>query len=112
MNLKAIIKNYRNYIISFWIALSLILISNQWIGAATPIRIPIFSIHEIVDLNNLPVTSLQSLSLYTNTKQDLENFLDYLVRNKYWFLSSQELYDYFLTKSKPVPSEHLYQKKI
>jgi peptidoglycan/xylan/chitin deacetylase (PgdA/CDA1 family) len=112
MKLKAILKNYRNYIISFWMAVSLILISNQWIGAATPIRIPIFSIHEIVDLNNLLGTSLQDISLYTNTKQDLENFLDYLVRNKYWFLSSQELYDYFLTQSKPVPSEHLYQKKI
>lgn len=112
MKFKAIFKNYRNYIISFWLTLSLVLIPNQWLRAVNPISIPIFSLHEIVDLNNLPKTSLQNLSLYINTKQDLEKFLDYLVRNNYWFLSAQELYDYFLTKSKPIPSKHLSQKTI
>jgi len=112
MNWKAIFKNYKNYIISFWLTLSLFFIPNHWVRAVNPISIPIFSLHDIVDLNNLPKSSLQNLSLYTNTKQDLEKFLDYLVRNNYWFLSSQELYDYFGKKSKPIPSARLRQKPI
>lgn len=108
---KAIITNYRLYLISFCFTLSLIVIPSSWVSAINPIRIPIFSLHEIVDLNHLP-TLFQELSPYNNTKQDLEKFLDYLVLNKYWFLSSQELSDYFIEKSQPIPSEHLSQKPI
>jgi len=105
--LKAILKNYINYILSFCLTLSIILMSNQLVNAVNPISIPIFSLHEVVELNKLPQSSL-----YTNTKQDLEKFLDYLVRNKYWFLSTQELSEYFIEKSKPIPSQHLSQKPI
>lgn len=112
MTLKALFKNYLQYFLSVCLTISLIIISNQWVNAAKPITIPIFSFHEVVDLNKLPKPSFQELSLYNNTKQDLEKFLDYLVRNQYWFLSSQELSEYFIEKSKPVPSEHLSQKPI
>jgi poly-beta-1,6-N-acetyl-D-glucosamine N-deacetylase len=112
MNLKAIFKNYINHFIIFYLTLILLIISNQWVSAANSINIPIFSLHDIVDLNNLPTSSFQSLSLYNNTKQDLEKFLDYLIRNNYWFLSTQELSDYFIEKSQPLPSEHLSQKPI
>lgn len=112
MALKAIPKNYLTYLISFCLTLSLILMSNQLVKAINPISIPIFSLHEVVDLNKLPKPSFQDLSLYNNTKQDLEKFLDYLVSNKYWFLSTQELSKYFIEKSQPIPSEHLSQKPI
>ena len=112
MNLKAIPQNYRKYLIGFWLTLCLILIPNQWVSAVNQISIPIFSLHDIVDLNNLAKPSLQERSLYSNTKQDLEKFLDYLVRNKYWFLSTQELSVYFIEKSKPIPSARLSQKPI
>lgn len=112
MKLKAIFKNYLKYIFSFCLTISLIIISNQWVQAANTVSIPIFSLHEVVDLNNLPKPSLQDLSLYNNTKQDLEKFLDYLVSNKYWFLSTQELSKYFIEKYQPIPSEHLSQKPI
>lgn len=112
MALKAILKNYQTYLISFCLTLSLILIPNQLVKAINPISIPIFSLHEVVDLNKLSKASFQNLSLYNNTKQDLEKFLDYLVSNKYWFLSTQELSKYFIEKSQPIPSEHLSQKPI
>lgn len=86
--------------------------SNQLAKAINPISIPIFSLHEVVDLNNLSKPSFQNLSLYNNTKQDLEKILDYLVSNKYWFLSTQELSQYFIEKSQPIPSEHSSQKPI
>lgn len=113
MKLTTIINNYRNYILGFCLTFSLILICSQWVNTASPpISIPIFCLHEIVDLNKSSQSSFQSLSLYNNTKQDIEQFLDYLVRNKYWFLSTQELSEYFIEKSKPIPSEHLSQKPI
>ena len=112
MKLPDFFKAYRKYLLSFCLAISLIIISNQWVNAANTVSIPIFSLHEVVDLNKLTKPSFQDLSLYNNTKQDLEKFMDYLVRNKYWFLSTQELSQYFIEKSKLIPSEHLSQKPI
>lgn len=112
MTFKAIFKNYRTYLVSFCLTISLIIISNQWANAANTVSVPIFSLHEVVDLNKLPKPSLPDLSLYNNTKQDLEKFLVYLVNNKYWFLSTQEVSKYFIEKSQPIPSEHLSQKPI
>jgi peptidoglycan/xylan/chitin deacetylase (PgdA/CDA1 family) len=45
-------------------------------------------------------------------KQDLEKFLEYLIIDNYWFLTAQDLYDFFLTKSKIIPPEHWNQKPI
>lgn len=45
-------------------------------------------------------------------KQDLEKFLESLIIDNYWFLTAQDLYDFFLTKSKIIPPEHWNQKPI
>jgi len=77
-------------------------------------EIAIFGFHDIVDINNpnqLPPQRSESDGDYT--KQNLEEFIDYLVHNNYWFLSSQELYDYFLSADKKkIPDEHQGQKKV
>lgn len=112
MKLKALFKKYRQYLLSICLTVSLIIISQQWVNAVNTISIPIFSLHEVVDINKLSKPSLQDISLYNNTKQDLEKFLDYLIKNKYWFLSTQELSEYFIEKSQPIPSQHLSQKPI
>lgn len=112
MKLKALFKKYQQYLLSICLTVSLIIISQQWVNAVNTISIPIFSLHEVVDINKLSKPSLQDISLYNNTKQDLEKFLDYLIKNKYWFLSTQELSEYFIEKSQPIPSQHLSQKPI
>jgi peptidoglycan/xylan/chitin deacetylase (PgdA/CDA1 family) len=42
----------------------------------------------------------------------METLLDYLVKHNFWFLSTQELYDYFITHAKKIPPEHLGQKPV
>ena len=45
--------------------------------------------------------------------QKLEPFLESLVANNYWFLSTQELYDYFVANpQKIVPAEYRDRKKV
>lgn len=77
------------------------------------VQIPIFGFHDIIDLQkkgDLP--PYRRLSGMDYTKQDLEKFLDYLVQQKYWFLSSQDLFVYFINKSQPIPTEHIGQKPV
>lgn len=72
-------------------------------------RIPILGFHGVIDpLHTSP--SVQAVMDYP--KQDLENLLEYLVLHNYWFLTTQDLNDYFLTKSKKIPEERLHQKPI
>ncbi|NEQ41484.1 MAG: polysaccharide deacetylase family protein, partial [Okeania sp. SIO3I5] len=70
-------------------------------------KIPIFGFHNIINTQN----QKSSYGL-DYTKQDLEKFLEYLVRENYWFLDSNELYDYFLTNSQPIPTEKMGLKAI
>ncbi len=76
-------------------------------------QVPILGFHDIVDLKNpknLPPKRREFDSDYT--KQDLEIILTYLLQNNYWFLSTQEFYEYFLTQEKPIPSEQKGKKPI
>jgi poly-beta-1,6-N-acetyl-D-glucosamine N-deacetylase len=72
--------------------------------------VPILGFHGLVDMKNT------TLALNTNemqySKQELEKILDYLVVNDYWFLSTQDLYDFFLTKSQEIPAKNRRQKPI
>ncbi|WP_017316004.1 polysaccharide deacetylase family protein [Mastigocladopsis repens] len=72
--------------------------------------IPILGFHGIIDAKTSAPQS--SLGVMHYPKQDLEKILEYLIRNNYWFLTTQDLYDFFLKKSKKVPKEHLNQKPI
>src|SRR5689334_12521370 len=76
---------------------------------ATPI-IPILGFHGISDIqSNTP--DLYSGEMHY-PKQDLEKLIEQLIIEDYWFLTSQDLYDFFLTKSKKIPNVHQKQKPI
>ncbi|HLO48599.1 MAG TPA: polysaccharide deacetylase family protein [Kamptonema sp.] len=84
-----------------------------WSVGTDNVRIPILGFHDIIDTQNPAELPPQRLA-FTNdyTKQDLAKVLEYLVQQKFWFLSSQDLFVYFIDKSKPIPTQHLGQKPI
>jgi peptidoglycan/xylan/chitin deacetylase (PgdA/CDA1 family) len=69
--------------------------------------VPIFGFHGIVDTKN----NINAEEMHYS-KQELEKFLEYLILHDYWFLTTQDLYDFFLTKSQPIPAEREKQKPI
>ncbi|HEY9298951.1 MAG TPA: polysaccharide deacetylase family protein, partial [Phormidium sp.] len=44
--------------------------------------------------------------------QNLLGFLDYLVSHNFWFVSSQEFYDYFISNSQTIPPEYIGKRPI
>lgn len=72
--------------------------------------IPIFGFHGITDTKNTALQSEKGDMDYP--RKDLEKLLEYLIIHDYWFLSAEDLYDFFLTKSKEIPAAHRHQKPI
>lgn len=60
--------------------------------------IPILGFHGIID-DKTPVPQLV-LGKMHYPEQDLEEILEYLIQNNYWFLTTQDLYDFFLKNLK------------
>lgn len=84
-----------------------------WTVESYFVRIPILGFHDIVDLQNPAELPPHRNAFSTDyTKQDFAVFLEYLFAQNYWFLSSQDLYLYFIEKSKPIPPQHEGQKPI
>ncbi|XZO03722.1 MAG: polysaccharide deacetylase family protein [Microcoleus sp.] len=84
-----------------------------WTVESYFVRIPILGFHDIVDIQNPAELPPRRNAFSTDyTKQDFAVFLEYLVEQNYWFLSSQDLYLYFIEKSKPIPPQHEGQKPI
>ena len=84
-----------------------------WTVESNFIKIPLIGFHDIVDTRNpaqLPPKRLAFSIDYT--KQDLSVFLEYIMKENYWLLSSQDLYVYFIKKSQPIPAQRLGQKPI
>jgi peptidoglycan/xylan/chitin deacetylase (PgdA/CDA1 family) len=102
--------NYKNFFLSFGLGFIIFLFITWLILQLTAPRIPLLGFHGILDSKTYASKSVPAEMEYP--KQELEKFLEYLVQNNYWFLSTQELYEYFLTKSKEIPTEHLNQKPI
>jgi peptidoglycan/xylan/chitin deacetylase (PgdA/CDA1 family) len=72
---------------------------------------PIFAFHSIFDRNH--PDELPSRASYLDySLQNLEELLTYLVKNDYWFLSSQELDDYFIKKNRRIPEEYRKTKPV
>ena len=84
-----------------------------WSVETDRVRIPILGFHDIIDTQN-PTENPPHRFAFTNdyTKQDLAKILEYLVQEKFWFLSSQDLFVYFINKSKPIPIQHIGHKPI
>jgi peptidoglycan/xylan/chitin deacetylase (PgdA/CDA1 family) len=84
-----------------------------WTVESNFIRIPIIGFHDIVDNQNSAELPPKRLAFSIDyTKQDLSVFLEYLAKENYWFLSSQDLYVYFIEKSQPIPAQKIGQKPI
>ncbi|MBR8839990.1 MAG: polysaccharide deacetylase family protein [Stigonema ocellatum SAG 48.90 = DSM 106950] len=77
-------------------------------------RIPILGFHGIVDMNNPNMGIIQNpiAQRMAYPMQNLEKVLEYLARNNYWFLSTQNLYDYFISRSHDIPEEYFGKKPI
>ncbi|MEG5157565.1 MULTISPECIES: polysaccharide deacetylase family protein [unclassified Microcoleus] len=101
-------------IIRFLLAFFLAFITYQVILEIITVEIPIFGFHDIVDLRNLQEVPPQRRDFPGDySQQNLEPFLEDLVSHNYWFLSTQELYEYFIANpKKPVPSENRGRKKV
>ncbi|MBD2209006.1 polysaccharide deacetylase family protein [Nostoc linckia FACHB-104] len=96
------------YIIVFFLTITLLL---SYINAP---RIPLLGFHGIVDMNNPNFGLIHNpiAAKMSYTMQDLEKFLEYLARNNYWFLSTQDLYDYFIDRNRDIPQEYVGKKPI
>ncbi len=90
--------------------LTLMLLFTYWV---TP-RISIIGFHGVVDLTNPSLGAIlnPTAQRMAYPMQDLEKLLEYLVRSNYWFLSAQEMQDFFVEKSQPIPAKHKGQKPI
>ncbi|OUL17828.1 hypothetical protein BV372_34605 [Nostoc sp. T09] len=88
-----------------------LLITLSYINAP---RIPILGFHGIVDLNNsnLGIAQNPIAQRMAYPMQNLEEFLEDLAANNYWFLSTQEMYDYFINCSQDIPEKYVGKKPI
>lgn len=106
-------KKSKSFIFGFCLTFIVVLATNWLLLNLTAPKIPILGFHSIIDgqqpNNNV---GLQPPLNMEYTKPDLQRFLDYLVSNDFWFLSTQDLYDYFITKSKALPPERIGQRPI
>ncbi len=104
---------YRAKILYILLIFLLSLTLSGWSLGTESVRIPILGFHDIIDTQN-PTENPPYRLAFTNdyTKQNLAKFLEYLVQEKFWFLTSQDLFVYFINKSKPIPIQHLGQKPI
>ena len=84
-----------------------------WTVESNFIRIPIIGFHDIVDTRNPAEMPPRRLAFPIDyTKQNFSVFLEYLIKENYWLLSSQDLYVYFINKSQPIPAQYLGRKPI
>ncbi|PSF36268.1 polysaccharide deacetylase [Aphanothece hegewaldii CCALA 016] len=73
--------------------------------------LPVFGFHGIIEQNRPNEMPSRSSSL-DYSLQNIEKLLTYLVKNDYWFLSTQEFYDYFVSKSKTIPEDKQNSKPV
>src|SRR6476469_5499840 len=77
-------------------------------------KVSIFVFQDIINIHNKNDSPFlgSSFKQMNYPRQDFEIFVGSLLNRKIWFLSSEELYDYFIAKSKPIPAEHIGEKPI
>ena len=108
--MKSIKFNSKIFVLSSVLSFILFVSFSWLILEFTTPRIPLLGFHGIIGLEN-PVPKSELIEM-DYPQRELEIFLEYLVTHNYWFLTTQDLYKYFLLKSKDIPSEHLNQKPI
>ncbi|MEY3869138.1 MAG: polysaccharide deacetylase family protein [Microcoleaceae cyanobacterium] len=76
-------------------------------------QIPILGFHDIVDQQTPFEKPPYRLTFPTDySQQKIAIFLEYLLQANYWTLSTQELQEYFIDKSRPIPQKKLGKKPI
>lgn len=112
--MKSIKLKSKNFLIRIWLAFLVLLATILLILNLIAPKIPLLGFHTIIDIHKhedrpFEASVFQSMNYFN---PDMEVLLDYLVSQNYWFISAQDLYDYFLTKAQKIPSEHIGQKPI
>ncbi|MBD2346339.1 polysaccharide deacetylase family protein [Anabaena subtropica] len=74
--------------------------------------VPILGFHGIIDPQNNNIKSVAIPEEMHYSKQELEKLLNDLIINDYWFLSTQDLYNFYLTKSQEIPANYRRKKPI
>jgi peptidoglycan/xylan/chitin deacetylase (PgdA/CDA1 family) len=90
------------------LAVSFIIILFILIFQDTATVIPILGFHGVINNKN-SVTQLEQGRMHYSQK-DLEKFLEYLLSNDYWFITSQDLYE-ILSNKNPSKSQIFIKKK-
>ncbi|BAZ67080.1 polysaccharide deacetylase [Fischerella sp. NIES-4106] len=96
----------RNFPLSLSIIFILIILI--FISQDTASLIPILGFHGVITNQNSVTHIVQDRIHYS--RKDLEKFLEYLIINDYWFLSSQDLYN-ILSSQNPNISQILKKRK-
>jgi poly-beta-1,6-N-acetyl-D-glucosamine N-deacetylase len=78
-------------------------------GSTEPI-IPILGFHGIIDTKASTRRPYKGEMNYP--QEDLEKLIEYLIIHDYWFLSTQDLYNFFLKKSQEISIEYRNKKPI
>jgi poly-beta-1,6-N-acetyl-D-glucosamine N-deacetylase len=91
-----------------------LLLATSILSYITAPKVPILGFHGIYDRNQPNVGMIQNpiAKRMSYPMQDMEILLDYLLSHNYWFLSAQDLYDFFITEDHSIPPEHIGQKPI
>ncbi|MCY7286548.1 MAG: hypothetical protein LH679_24650, partial [Cyanobacteria bacterium CAN_BIN43] len=91
-----------------------LLLTTSVLSYLTAPKVPILGFHGIHDRNHPNVGMIQNpiAKRMSYPMQDMEILLDHLLSHNYWFLSAQELYDFFIAENRAIPLEHIGQKPI
>ncbi|QLE59445.1 polysaccharide deacetylase family protein [Nostoc sp. TCL26-01] len=74
--------------------------------------VPILGFHGILDGKKQNIHVPVDTEEMHYSQQEMEKLLEYLIINNYWFLTTQDLYDFFLTKNQDIPYEYRTKKPI
>lgn len=112
--MKSLKLKLKSFPVQVFIATLLVITSIWLIIDITIPKIPIFGFHSIVNFSNTEQKFSNSKLLKIDyDEQAFFYFLEGLVQQKkFWFLSSQELYDYFISNSRKIPRKHIGKKPI
>lgn len=100
----------KRWAIAFLLGLFLVMICGELLIE----KIAIFGFHDIVDVDNPQQQPPQRPEFSADySVEQFEDFLRGLLERNYWFLSSQDLYNYyFKTPPDPVPEPYRHRRKV
>ncbi len=73
--------------------------------------VPVFAFHGTVD-SKTPDSLTSRDPRLDYSIQNLEKVFRYLIQQNYWFLSTGDVYNYFILKNKDIPLEYRHKKPV